>query len=491
MNNSTNRNPTELIPTANQQQPNEATNKGSKKNLGVISIDQTDPIQQAIKIAVSKVSLLNGLAAIETGKSTKHQHWQDGEIPSFRKFDKAKDNMIDNGERKAIGTLPCLTIFILLTVMGFFLAGTVVTQAHTAPGYTYHGIVEEFRLFDGPHSWHPVVISSSSSLDGTVGTFQQQQQQYNKRLSLGAIHPSYQLGIDRWGHWDRLAHSNNSDSSTASAPPAAGGASAYHQLCLNGETLSKFSFFPGSLRRLWPITKTVDCCPFFKFIGGKTVRRPVFSVKKGSFARFLTKKGGNPPLMVELSGAGYVQETKAPQPWNANTQSDSKHPICPFFLTLRKRPFLFNTAKGEDHAANPKHKNPVTSENKGKAADPSQTKSPRGLRFQVPAEWTHRSEFMDRVRDKDRIGGIWVGAFDGGILGRMGGGRVNELDKMECGMSEIQRVDTREYDHMGWGMGESTDRSRPVPISKGIRGHKGLVRADERGRGMGGNQRVA
>jgi hypothetical protein len=83
MENSTNRKPTELIPTANQQQPNEANNKGSKISLGVTSIDQTDPIQQAIKTAVYKVPLLNGFAAIESGKSTKHQHWQNGEISSF------------------------------------------------------------------------------------------------------------------------------------------------------------------------------------------------------------------------------------------------------------------------------------------------------------------------------------------------------------------------------------------------------------------------
>ena len=107
MKNSTNRKPTELFPTANQQQPNEATNKGSKKNLGAISIDQTDPSQQAIKTAVSKVPLLNGFAAIEAGKSTKHQHWQDGGISSFGKFDKAQENMTNDEERKAIGTLPC------------------------------------------------------------------------------------------------------------------------------------------------------------------------------------------------------------------------------------------------------------------------------------------------------------------------------------------------------------------------------------------------
>jgi len=123
MENSTNRKPTELISTANQQQPNEANNKGSKKSLGVTSIDQTDPIQQAIKTAVYKVPLLNGFAAIESGKSTKYQHWQNGEISSFGKFDKAQDNRTNDEERKATGTLQCLTIFIL-TVMGFFLAGS-------------------------------------------------------------------------------------------------------------------------------------------------------------------------------------------------------------------------------------------------------------------------------------------------------------------------------------------------------------------------------
>ena len=113
MENSTNRKPTELIPTANQQQPNEANNKGSKKSLGVTSIDRTDPIQQAIKTAVYKVPLLNGFEAIESGKSTKHQHWQNGEISSFGKFDKAQENRTNDEERKATGTLQCLTIFIL------------------------------------------------------------------------------------------------------------------------------------------------------------------------------------------------------------------------------------------------------------------------------------------------------------------------------------------------------------------------------------------
>ena len=130
MENSTNCKPTELIPTANQQQPNEANNKGSKESLGVTSIDQTDPIQQAIKTAVYKVPLPNGLEAIESGKSTKHQHWQNGEISLFGKFDKAQDKRTNDEERKATGTLQCLTIFIL-TVMGFFLAGSIHTYSNT------------------------------------------------------------------------------------------------------------------------------------------------------------------------------------------------------------------------------------------------------------------------------------------------------------------------------------------------------------------------
>ena len=184
--------------------------------------------------------------------------------------------------------------------MGFFLAGTVATRgwgsATVTPGggkTYYHGIVEEFRLFDAlhpsRHPWHPEVISSSC----TVGTLQQQSD------SLGAIQSSSAAVVPA----SKMIWNSLPDSSHALVSPAAGGASAYHQRCLNGKPLHNFLKILGSRRLFVPEPFFGGTRPYFRFSCSEKGTPGRFSREKRVVCPILPQNGEKRACPGSLSGA--------------------------------------------------------------------------------------------------------------------------------------------------------------------------------------------